>query len=100
MINEQKHNKLYSIYDSKAGIYYKPFVSRTKGEALRMFQQAANDSQTTIGQYPEDFVLFEIGSFDDTKGNVEHQTHISLGKALDYVQRRHEVANITEGNVQ
>jgi len=80
-------NKFYTIYDSKAGYYTRPFTARTKGEALRMFQQAANDVQTQVGQYPEDFILFEIGTWDDITGNIEHQAHISLGKALDYVEK-------------
>lgn len=87
-------NKVYTIYDSKAGYYNRPFVCRTKGEALRLFQQAANDIQTQVGQYPEDFILFEVGTWDDLKGEVQHETHISLGKAIDYVNRNQTVQQI------
>lgn len=80
-------NKFYTIYDSKAGFYRPPFHARSKGEAIRMFQQAANDITTQIGLYPEDFCLFEIGTFDDITGNLAHEQHISLGKALDYVRK-------------
>lgn len=82
----RKMNKLYSIYDSKAKLYFRPFTARTRGEALRLFQQAANDKQTQIGEYPEDFILFEIGEFNDSNGNLTAEPHTSLGKALDYVR--------------
>jgi len=84
--------KMYTIYDSKAGFYNRPFTARTKGEALRLFQQAANDKTTQIGEYPEDFILFEIGSFDDLTGNLAHESHISLGKAIDYVRLNQTIA--------
>lgn len=88
-------NKFYTIYDSKAGYYNRPFLVRTKGEALRLFQQAANDTTTSLGQYPEDYILFEIGTFDDLSGIIAHENHISLGKAIDY-KRSNPVQSIHE----
>lgn len=91
--------KFYSIYDAKAGFYNKPFLARTKGEALRMFQQAANDTQTQIGLYPEDFILYEIGTFNDLTGDIAHETHISLGKAIDYVRVNQTIKHVSPDTV-
>lgn len=38
-----------------------------------MFESQVNDSQRggLVAEYPHDFSLFEVGSFDDTNGSVE-----------------------------
>lgn len=58
----------YSIYDRKALQYHPPFFQSTDASATRMFSDLANDPATTIGRHPSDYVLFQIGSYDDSKG--------------------------------
>jgi len=82
-----KQSNLYTIHDSKAEFYRPPFVARSKGEAIRMFAQGANDKETQLAQHPEDFTLYQIGTFDDITGQIHHEPHISLGKAIDYVRK-------------
>jgi len=78
-------NKMYTVYDSKAEAFLVPFFMRTKGEALRAWQQAVNDEQTQFSKYPSDFTLFEIGEYDDSTGTVVmHEAKISLGSALEF----------------
>jgi hypothetical protein len=79
--------KLYTVYDSKAAWYRQPFYARTRGEAIRAFEEAANDKQTQVGLHPEDFVLYEVGAFDDLTGQIDGSDHTSLGKAVDYIKR-------------
>lgn len=64
------HLKIFTIYDQKIGAYIKPFFAQYTGEALRSFEQAAKDKNTTIGITPADFNLFEIGTFDSEDGIV------------------------------
>lgn len=80
-------HRLYTVYDSKAEFYSKPFYARSTGEALRQFQAAANDNQNSIGLYPEDYALFEMGEFDELSGEINLlEAYKSLGRAIDYVQ--------------
>lgn len=72
---------LFSVYDSKSAIFSNPFTSLTKMTALRDFQTAATDGNSQISQYPEDFILFEIGTFDDEKGVLSPVIPINLGSA-------------------
>lgn len=55
----------YCVYDNKALVYGTPFFAPTDGAAVRLFQELANDLNTTVGRHPNDFSLFAVGSFDD-----------------------------------
>lgn len=80
--------KVFSVFDSKVGAYLTPFFSRSTGEAIRAFTQAANDSQTQFCKFAEDFTLFEIGEWDDQNSKFELlASHVSLGKAIEFIHR-------------
>jgi len=76
---------LFVVYDSKAELYNFPFQMQTKGQAIRGFTDLANDVNTTIGQHPEDFTLFQIGEYEDTKGEFTIlDAKQSIGTALEF----------------
>lgn len=78
---------VFAIYDSKAQFFMKPFNVRNKGEAIRGFADLANDQNTVVGKHPEDFGLFELGSFDEEKGLFDNKTAPeSLGLAQEFVK--------------
>lgn len=77
--------KLYSVYDSVAEVWGKPFPMKNKGEAIRGFTQAVNDQSTQLYLHPEDYTLFEIGEWDDDTGTIiMHPAKISCGVAIEY----------------
>lgn len=55
---------VFTILDSKIGSYMNPFYAKNKGQALRDFIDLMKDSQSVISKHPEDYSLYEIGSFD------------------------------------
>lgn len=57
--------KAFSIRDLKVGAYSPPFFQTTIGEAERTFHKLANSKDSTVGQYPEDYELFQVGEYDD-----------------------------------
>lgn len=76
---------VFSVFDSKAGSFSTPFFSVNKAVALRDFGQAVNDQKSQLFLYPEDYILFELGSFDDSTGVISsHSTPINLGSAAQY----------------
>jgi len=78
---------LFSVFDSAAKFYSEPFTALTKGQALRNFVTAVNDKNTYLYQHPADYTLFELGTFDELTGlYVPHETPISLGKAIEFVE--------------
>lgn len=60
--------KVFSVYDVKTAAYGQPFFSPTRASAQRAFIGACSDRSTMLGQHPQDFRLFELGTFDDQSG--------------------------------
>ena len=61
---------VYSIKDSKAGTFSNPYYSINDSTAIRSFEQAAADPSTTISQFPTDYSLYKLGTFDDSSGTI------------------------------
>lgn len=66
---------VFSIYDTAVSTWMPPMHFRNKGEALRWFQDSVNNPETKLNKHPSDFVLFELGSWDD------HNCHFDVLKA-------------------
>ncbi|AXH77096.1 MAG: nonstructural protein [Microviridae sp.] len=76
--------KVFAIYDSKVEAYMSPIFVPSRGQALRSFIDAAQDTTNNLGKHPADFTLFEIGVFDDSNATFDcHISPISLGNALE-----------------
>lgn len=58
----------YSIFDTKGLTYSNPFYAPTHGAALRIVKDAANDANSSLGRHPADYVLYCVGSYDDSIG--------------------------------
>jgi len=77
--------KSYAIYDSKTKTFDRPMFMLTNGQAIRGWETVCNDEKSDYYKYPDDFTLFEIGSYDDSKGNFTNlMTPVSLGLAAQY----------------
>lgn len=58
----------YSIYDNKALQFHVPFFLSTDGQAVRSLSDLVADPNTSVGRHPSDYVLYCIGSYDDSLG--------------------------------
>lgn len=58
----------FSFFDRKGGMFSPPFFFPSRGQALRVAQDLANDLGTMIGKHPADFDFFQVGQFDDASG--------------------------------
>jgi len=77
---------IYSVFDSKAQTFCRPFFSNNDQTAMRDFASAANDHNLDIGRHPTDFTLFRLGSFQDVTGLITIEaTPVSLGLASSFV---------------
>ena len=82
-------HKLFTIYDSKAEAHGLPFGQKTTGLAIRMFEQAVNDEQSSISRHPADYTLFEIAEYNECLGKIDvHKNHINVGNGLPYVKEK------------
>lgn len=56
---------IYSIYDTAAAAYLRPFFIPSDGQASRAFTDIATDAEHEVGKHPSDYTLFKIGIWDD-----------------------------------
>ena len=69
---------IFSILDSKAEAFMQPFYAQTKGLAVRSFTEALNDSKSIFYKYPSEFLLYEVGTFDDKDCSITMHSPIQL----------------------
>ncbi len=77
-----KHN-IFTIYDSKAKAYLTPFFLHQDGMALRVFADCINDATHQFGKHPEDYTLFNIGSWSDDKAKFLTNNPISIATGIE-----------------
>lgn len=70
--------------DIATNCFDRPFVVPHKGHAVRGFTDAINDPSSNIGKHPEDYELYELGTFDDGTGLFETGVPVQIvsGKAV------------------
>jgi hypothetical protein len=80
--------QIFTVYDSKSEAFMPPFYARATGEALRMFENSVKTSDHDFSRWPEDYTLFQLGSFDDNTGSFEiFPTSKSLARAIQFVRK-------------
>jgi hypothetical protein len=77
--------KMFSIFDAKAETFMPPFCVHSVGIAKRDFSDAVNDGKSFVNKHPEDYSLFEIGTYDDQTGQCDMlATPLSHGVGISY----------------
>lgn len=80
-------HKVFSVFDAKAKSFSPPVVLRTTGEGERWFMDLVADEKSTVYRYPDDFTMFELGSWDPQRGAiVMYEAPRSMGLAVHYKQ--------------
>lgn len=78
---------MFAIYDSAAKYYKSVWFEKHKADVLREFAKACNDSKTYLNQNPTDFVLFQLGEFDELSGaGVVYDAPERLGVAIEFIK--------------
>lgn len=78
--------RMYAVRDSKAESWSFPFQSDNNATAIRDFSTLVKDGRTLVGQHPEDFDLFFVGSFGLSDGCVKAETPQHLANGADFVK--------------
>ncbi len=78
--------RIFVVFDSKARAYLPPFFMPEAGQAVRVFADMCKDSSHAFGKHPEDYTLFEIGTFDDREGRLlQLKASITHGVGLAFI---------------
>lgn len=76
---------IYAIRDAKTEAFSQPMFFVTKGVAIRAFADECENNQSNLHKHPEDFALFELGSYNDNSGEfVSLAQPLQIALALDY----------------
>ncbi len=76
----------FTVRDSAAEAFMRPFFAQSKGAAIRSFADQVNDTDgNPIWQHPEDYTLFELGTFDELTGFLKVHEPRSLGNGSTFL---------------
>lgn len=90
--------KVFSVYDHKAAVYGTPFFMPNVAMAVRAFTDLVEDNRTMVSKHPEDFVLYQVGEFDDDRGVLNAlDPKIDLGTASNFVKGVREPGLLVNG---
>lgn len=92
-MSDLSSHKVFSVFDSKVKAFDAPILFRNAAEASRSFATVVNSSdqqqRPKYAMHPEDFTLFEIGTWSDLTGKIEmHAAKISLCTALEVKENK------------
>lgn len=80
---------IYAVKDLAVQAFGQPFFTRSKGEAMRSFQDEANstDPNSPMAKHPEDYELYYLGTYEDetakiTPGNEGVPEYVARAKDL------------------
>ena len=77
---------MYSIYDSCAKLFDRPFYSHGDPHAQRSFRDVVLDAEHPIGKHPEDYMLMRVGTFDSNSGAIVPCEPVKVITGLDCVK--------------
>lgn len=81
---------IYSVRDVKADIFNRPFYENNDAMAMRTLHQSSIG--TLLEKYPEDFLLYKIGVFDDATGDmIPEETAIQIGRVDQIIEMFNKV---------
>lgn len=86
---------IYSVYDVKACAYARPLYLRSKEELFAAIYETAKEKSTGFYKHPEDYTVYELGTFDELTAKIEYIGPQSVGTVLDiraYMARKHIAA--------
>lgn len=77
--------KAFAVFDSQASAFGTPMFLPSSGVALRLFSEACANPKSPMFQHPQDFVLYELGTYDPNSGRFT---------SLDVVSRLSDAASV------
>lgn len=63
--------KIFTVWDECAKAYLQPMFFLTKGQAIRALTEAVNSPDHNFHKYSDQYVLFELGTYDDSTACFE-----------------------------
>jgi hypothetical protein len=75
---------IFTVKDIKAEMFGRPIFQNSTGEALRAFQDEAQNPDSMLCKHPEDFHLYRIGTYDQGTGQINPVDPVHICGASDF----------------
>lgn len=80
--------RVFAIKDIKAEAFWNPVYYVSEGVAVREFEMVVAQGDSVLAKVPEDFVLYELGAFDEETGeHVNHERPLPVCTAREIWER-------------
>lgn len=77
--------EIYAVHDSAVGAFNQPLFFRTRGEAIRAFEDGVGNRDSNFVRHPEHYAFYHIGYYDDGSGLLEPVAPDRVCGAVDFV---------------
>lgn len=74
---------LYTVQDLASETYLKPFSMLTDRDAKDGFAHVINEDETPYSKHPEDYILLNIGTFNERTGLLTSSDSKTIARAID-----------------
>lgn len=61
---------IVAVHDRQLDAFMRPFTAQAIGQAIRSFRDETNRKDSEIHAHPEDYQLYQLGTFDDQHGEI------------------------------
>lgn len=78
--------KMFSIYDLVTNVYQPPMFAHNAGDCMRIVQNHMRQDNN-LSRYPDNFVLFDVGTFDDSTGVITSEKPVQVVPISEIVQK-------------
>lgn len=80
---------IVAVRDRQITAFLRPFTAQSRGQAIRSFRDEVNRDGSELNSHPEDYELYELGTFDEQTGNLKpHDSHVQLAIASNLIEER------------
>lgn len=80
---------LVSVRDMKAELYLRPNFQPNLADAIRSWEVVANEGESMISKFPNDFRLVHLADFDSSTGELKAlDPPRDLGSAADFSRNK------------
>lgn len=79
---------VFAVRDRQLDAFMRPFTAESVGTARRAFQDDANDKDSPVNKHPEDYELYQIGTYDANAGALQpSQKPVLIAIASELINR-------------
>lgn len=64
-------HQVLAVFDEKAEAFAQPYFVANEVVGMRAFKAACEDRDSLLFKFPEDYRLYQLGTYDDVTGRLE-----------------------------